>query len=51
MAVPVRGHVSAAVDVSVQGRTAADFDEPLRIEEDSHWLTEQRSVVYRSHRL
>ena len=42
------GHVTAAagadvcVCVSVQGRTAADFDEPLRIEEDSHWPTEQR---------
>ncbi|KAM7379997.1 hypothetical protein PAMP_003327 [Pampus punctatissimus] len=25
----------------IKGRTAADFDEPLRIEEDSHWPTEQ----------
>ncbi|KAM7406766.1 hypothetical protein PAMA_002809 [Pampus argenteus] len=29
----------------IKGRTAADFDEPLRIEEDSHWPTEQRSKV------
>uniref|UniRef100_A0A669C2A3 Leucine rich repeats and calponin homology domain containing 1 n=1 Tax=Oreochromis niloticus TaxID=8128 RepID=A0A669C2A3_ORENI len=29
------------VRLSLQGRTAADFDEPLRIEEDSHWSTEQ----------
>ncbi|XP_041663710.1 leucine-rich repeat and calponin homology domain-containing protein 1 isoform X4 [Cheilinus undulatus] len=29
----------------IKGRTAADFDEPLRIEEDSHWSTEQISKV------
>ncbi|XP_026231563.1 leucine-rich repeat and calponin homology domain-containing protein 1 isoform X3 [Anabas testudineus] len=30
----------------IKGRTAADFDEPLRIEEDSHWPTQQtRSKV------
>ncbi|XP_022622985.1 leucine-rich repeat and calponin homology domain-containing protein 1 [Seriola dumerili] len=29
----------------IKGRTAADFDEPLRIEEDSHWQTEQMSKV------
>ncbi|XP_030614225.1 leucine-rich repeat and calponin homology domain-containing protein 1 isoform X4 [Archocentrus centrarchus] len=29
----------------IKGRTAADFDEPLRIEEDSHWSTEQTSRV------
>ncbi|XP_071328585.1 leucine-rich repeat and calponin homology domain-containing protein 1 isoform X2 [Trachinotus anak] len=29
----------------IKGRTAADFDEPLRIEEDSHWQTEQTSKV------
>ncbi|XP_074513885.1 leucine-rich repeat and calponin homology domain-containing protein 1 isoform X7 [Sebastes fasciatus] len=29
----------------IKGRTAADFDEPLRIEEDSHWPTEQMSKV------
>ncbi|XP_063352743.1 leucine-rich repeat and calponin homology domain-containing protein 1 isoform X3 [Pelmatolapia mariae] len=29
----------------IKGRTAADFDEPLRIEEDSHWSTEQTSKV------
>nr|XP_020487633.1 leucine-rich repeat and calponin homology domain-containing protein 1 isoform X3 [Labrus bergylta] len=29
----------------IKGRTAADFDEPLRIEEDSHWTTEQMSKV------
>ncbi|XP_069568187.1 leucine-rich repeat and calponin homology domain-containing protein 1 isoform X6 [Brachyistius frenatus] len=29
----------------IKGRTAADFDEPLRIEEDSHWPTEQTSKV------
>ncbi|KAM6954852.1 leucine-rich repeat and calponin homology domain-containing protein 1 isoform 3-T3 [Lycodopsis pacificus] len=27
----------------IKGRTAADFDEPLRIEEDSHWPTRQMS--------
>ncbi|KAK7938312.1 hypothetical protein WMY93_001638 [Mugilogobius chulae] len=27
----------------IKGRSAADFDEPLRIEEDSHWTTEQTS--------
>ncbi|XP_040912670.1 leucine-rich repeat and calponin homology domain-containing protein 1 isoform X3 [Toxotes jaculatrix] len=31
----------------IKGRTAADFDEPLRIEEDSHWQTEQTSKVTR----
>ncbi|XP_054915757.1 leucine-rich repeat and calponin homology domain-containing protein 1 isoform X2 [Poeciliopsis prolifica] len=31
----------------IKGRTAADFEEPLRIEEDSHWQTEQRSKVSR----
>ncbi|MEQ2192138.1 hypothetical protein XENOCAPTIV_007532 [Xenoophorus captivus] len=25
----------------IKGRTAAEFEEPLRIEEDSHWQTEQ----------
>ncbi|XP_007542109.1 leucine-rich repeat and calponin homology domain-containing protein 1 isoform X7 [Poecilia formosa] len=29
----------------IKGRTAADFEEPLRIEEDSHWQTEQMSKV------
>ncbi|KAM3862100.1 leucine-rich repeat and calponin homology domain-containing protein 1 [Diretmus argenteus] len=29
----------------IKGRTAAEFDEPLRIEEDSHWATEQTSKV------
>ncbi|XP_043987202.1 leucine-rich repeat and calponin homology domain-containing protein 1 isoform X5 [Gambusia affinis] len=29
----------------IKGRTAADFEEPLRIEEDSHWQTEQTSKV------
>ncbi|KAM9850663.1 leucine-rich repeat and calponin homology domain-containing protein 1 isoform 2-T2 [Aulostomus maculatus] len=29
----------------IKGRTAADFDEPLRIEEDSHWPAEPRSKV------
>ncbi|XP_035459544.1 leucine-rich repeat and calponin homology domain-containing protein 1 isoform X1 [Scophthalmus maximus] len=29
----------------IKGRTAADFDEPLRIEEDSPWQTEQTSKV------
>ncbi|KAM4608914.1 leucine-rich repeat and calponin homology domain-containing protein 1 [Polymixia lowei] len=29
----------------IKGRTVADFDEPLRIEEDSHWPTEQTSKV------
>ncbi|XP_059199508.1 leucine-rich repeat and calponin homology domain-containing protein 1 isoform X6 [Centropristis striata] len=29
----------------IKGRTAADFDEPLRIEEDSNWPTEQMSKV------
>ncbi|XP_049905609.1 leucine-rich repeat and calponin homology domain-containing protein 1 isoform X2 [Epinephelus moara] len=29
----------------IKGRTAADFDEPLRIEEDVHWQTEQMSKV------
>ncbi|XP_032368658.1 leucine-rich repeat and calponin homology domain-containing protein 1 [Etheostoma spectabile] len=29
----------------IKGRTAADFDEPLRIEEDSHWLPGQMSKV------
>ncbi|TKS66801.1 Leucine-rich repeat and calponin -like proteiny domain-containing protein 1 [Collichthys lucidus] len=29
----------------IKGRTAADLDEPLRIEEDSHWPTEQVSKV------
>uniref|UniRef100_A0A665TVA1 Calponin-homology (CH) domain-containing protein n=1 Tax=Echeneis naucrates TaxID=173247 RepID=A0A665TVA1_ECHNA len=33
-------HVTC-VCVCVQGRSAADFDEPLRIDEDSHWPTEQ----------
>uniref|UniRef100_UPI0037E970FD leucine-rich repeat and calponin homology domain-containing protein 1 isoform X4 n=1 Tax=Semicossyphus pulcher TaxID=241346 RepID=UPI0037E970FD len=29
----------------IKGRTAADFDEPLRIEEDSHWPTDRMSKV------
>ncbi|KAM9342789.1 leucine-rich repeat and calponin homology domain-containing protein 1 isoform 2-T2 [Pholidichthys leucotaenia] len=29
----------------IKGRTAADYDEPLRIDEDSHWSTEQTSKV------
>ncbi|KAM4731860.1 leucine-rich repeat and calponin homology domain-containing protein 1 [Anableps anableps] len=29
----------------IKGRTTADFNEPLRIEEDSHWQTEQTSKV------
>ncbi|XP_045898461.1 leucine-rich repeat and calponin homology domain-containing protein 1-like [Micropterus dolomieu] len=29
----------------IKGRTAADFEEPLRIEEDSHWPTQQMSKV------
>ncbi|XP_076603139.1 leucine-rich repeat and calponin homology domain-containing protein 1 isoform X13 [Chaetodon auriga] len=29
----------------IKGRTAADLDEPLRIEEDSHWPIEQVSKV------
>ncbi|XP_047226614.1 leucine-rich repeat and calponin homology domain-containing protein 1 [Girardinichthys multiradiatus] len=29
----------------IKGRTAAEFEEPLRIEEDSHWQTEQTSKV------
>ncbi|XP_042350063.1 LOW QUALITY PROTEIN: leucine-rich repeat and calponin homology domain-containing protein 1 [Plectropomus leopardus] len=29
----------------IKGRTAADFEEPLRIEEDSHWPAEQMSKV------
>ncbi|XP_072301395.1 leucine-rich repeat and calponin homology domain-containing protein 1 [Eucyclogobius newberryi] len=29
----------------IKGRTAADFDEPLRIEEDGHWTPEQTSKV------
>ncbi|XP_034550322.1 leucine-rich repeat and calponin homology domain-containing protein 1 isoform X1 [Notolabrus celidotus] len=29
----------------IKGRTAADFDEPLRIEEDSHWPSDQMSKV------
>ncbi|XP_035531839.1 leucine-rich repeat and calponin homology domain-containing protein 1-like [Morone saxatilis] len=29
----------------IKGRTAAELDEPLRIEEDSHWPTEQMSKV------
>ncbi|XP_029385615.1 leucine-rich repeat and calponin homology domain-containing protein 1 isoform X4 [Echeneis naucrates] len=29
----------------IKGRSAADFDEPLRIDEDSHWPTEQTSKV------
>uniref|UniRef100_A0A665TV83 Calponin-homology (CH) domain-containing protein n=1 Tax=Echeneis naucrates TaxID=173247 RepID=A0A665TV83_ECHNA len=37
-------HVTC-VCVCVQGRSAADFDEPLRIDEDSHWPTEQTSKV------
>lgn len=35
------GDVPAGAGVSVQGRTAAEFDEPLRIEEDAHWPTER----------
>ncbi|XP_023192812.1 leucine-rich repeat and calponin homology domain-containing protein 1 isoform X6 [Xiphophorus maculatus] len=31
----------------IKGRTAADFEEPLRIEEDSHWQIEQTSKVSR----
>lgn len=31
----------------IRGRSAADFDEPLRIEEDAHWTTEQTSKVTR----
>ncbi|XP_053734191.1 leucine-rich repeat and calponin homology domain-containing protein 1 isoform X2 [Synchiropus splendidus] len=34
--------VSARFHSYIKGRTAADFDEPLRIDEDSHWSTEQR---------
>uniref|UniRef100_A0A673CPE4 Leucine-rich repeats and calponin homology (CH) domain containing 1 n=1 Tax=Sphaeramia orbicularis TaxID=375764 RepID=A0A673CPE4_9TELE len=33
--------VRCCVRCCLQGRTAADFDEPLRIEEDAHWPTEQ----------
>ncbi|KAL6100539.1 lrch1 [Pungitius sinensis] len=29
----------------IKGRTAADFDEPLRIEEDAHWPSQQLSKV------
>ncbi|XP_034741041.1 leucine-rich repeat and calponin homology domain-containing protein 1 isoform X2 [Etheostoma cragini] len=29
----------------IKGRTAADFDEPLRIDEDSHWPPRQMSKV------
>ncbi|XP_074550520.1 leucine-rich repeat and calponin homology domain-containing protein 1 isoform X2 [Halichoeres trimaculatus] len=29
----------------IKGRTAADFDEPLRIDEDSHWHSDQMSKV------
>ncbi|XP_026151008.1 leucine-rich repeat and calponin homology domain-containing protein 1 isoform X3 [Mastacembelus armatus] len=29
----------------IKGRTAAAFDEPLRIEEDSHWAAQQTSKV------
>ncbi|XP_040058425.2 leucine-rich repeat and calponin homology domain-containing protein 1 isoform X3 [Gasterosteus aculeatus] len=29
----------------IKGRTAADFDEPLRIEEDAHWTSQQLSKV------
>ncbi|XP_037542638.1 leucine-rich repeat and calponin homology domain-containing protein 1 [Nematolebias whitei] len=29
----------------IKGRTAADFEEPLRIEEDTHWQMEQTSKV------
>lgn len=32
---------SLCVFAFAQGRSAADFDEPLRIEEDAHWTTEQ----------
>ncbi|KAI9534526.1 hypothetical protein NQZ68_012759, partial [Dissostichus eleginoides] len=35
----------------IKGRTAADFDEPLRIEEDSHWPTEQMSKHEMIHQL
>uniref|UniRef100_A0A1A8RCG9 Leucine-rich repeats and calponin homology (CH) domain containing 1 n=1 Tax=Nothobranchius rachovii TaxID=451742 RepID=A0A1A8RCG9_9TELE len=31
----------------IKGRTAADFEEPLRIEEDPHWQTHQTSKVLR----
>uniref|UniRef100_A0A7N8WNY3 Leucine-rich repeats and calponin homology (CH) domain containing 1 n=1 Tax=Mastacembelus armatus TaxID=205130 RepID=A0A7N8WNY3_9TELE len=33
--------VCVCVCVCAQGRTAAAFDEPLRIEEDSHWAAQQ----------
>lgn len=33
--------ISVCLCVCVQGRTAPDLDEPLRIEEDSHWTSEQ----------
>ncbi|XP_012708531.2 leucine-rich repeat and calponin homology domain-containing protein 1 isoform X5 [Fundulus heteroclitus] len=29
----------------IKGRTAADYEEPLRIEEDPHWQTDQTSKV------
>ncbi|KAM8856595.1 leucine-rich repeat and calponin homology domain-containing protein 1 isoform 9-T9 [Spinachia spinachia] len=29
----------------IKGRTAADFDEPLRIEEDAHWPSQQLSKI------
>ncbi|KAJ4921429.1 hypothetical protein JOQ06_021237, partial [Pogonophryne albipinna] len=35
----------------IKGRTAADFEEPLRIEEDSHWPTEQMSKHEMIHQL
>uniref|UniRef100_A0A1A8IYX8 Leucine-rich repeats and calponin homology (CH) domain containing 1 n=2 Tax=Nothobranchius kuhntae TaxID=321403 RepID=A0A1A8IYX8_NOTKU len=31
----------------IKGRTAGDFEEPLRIEEDPHWQTHQTSKVLR----
>uniref|UniRef100_A0A096M3F1 Leucine rich repeats and calponin homology domain containing 1 n=1 Tax=Poecilia formosa TaxID=48698 RepID=A0A096M3F1_POEFO len=37
--------VTGFISYIKQGRTAADFEEPLRIEEDSHWQTEQMSKV------
>uniref|UniRef100_A0A673CTE6 Leucine-rich repeats and calponin homology (CH) domain containing 1 n=1 Tax=Sphaeramia orbicularis TaxID=375764 RepID=A0A673CTE6_9TELE len=43
-------HTQLSVECRQQwlvGRTAADFDEPLRIEEDAHWPTEQTSKVTR----
>ncbi|MEQ2164263.1 hypothetical protein GOODEAATRI_004747, partial [Goodea atripinnis] len=41
----VTGAAGANLCLCTQGRTAAAFEEPLRIEEDSHWQTEQTSKV------